>query len=439
MLAKLLAAWVLLGVLTQFSGAWYWPIQPRELYSTDGMQPYGTGFRYQLWIVIVLLFLQQVALAGAGRFYAAAFAVFLPFLFVGLLSGILGPDPVLSLRILAFWWLMATAVVCAVQPLRFQDISWVLCGYFLAVLLLSALTAVLAPRIGTSLYETETVWRGIFYHKNQLAPVAAWGVLLAVLMGRRWWLPIRASIVVLGLAALVLSGSQGSLVTLVGCFCYVLAIGAVRLLPLPPTVKAGMTIVGLAMVAALAVAHWSDLTTALGRDPTLTGRTLIWSVYLGPMRDHWLIGAGPGMFTGISPVTDRLVDLIPRQYGDIWNVHSLYLALFGEAGLLGVIAYLAVLLGMAFCLPFYNERKFALMAGVGAFWLLSGGVIEQRGVFVPSFDGLMMLLFWALHVKYRRHRPEVTASTLARSAPPGYAHRPRSGDHNPTASEPRRW
>lgn len=147
----------------------------------------------------------------------------------------------------------------------------------LIVLAASVLMALLVPAYGLvddPLYRG--AWRGLFAGKNHLGLVAALAMLLAATTAASTWL--RASGVLLG--AVVLVGARsgtGLLTALTGLAVALLAPRAARL---TLAARRRWVLGGLALTlagATVLVLGWRDITTALGRDPTLTGRTVLWS------------------------------------------------------------------------------------------------------------------------------------------------------------------
>jgi O-antigen ligase len=99
---------------------------------------------------------------------------------------------------------------------------------------------------------------------------------------------------------------------------------------------------------------------------------MVWSAYWREVSEVSLFGAGPGSFTGPSPITIKLA-LELRALGSIFSPHSFLLGTWGELGLPG-LAYTAFLFFyLAVVLPMRSASRFAVvLAAVAATTMLQG-------------------------------------------------------------------
>lgn len=149
------------------------------------------------------------------------------------------------------------------------------------LIVLSLVVALLAPSYGIDVDSRAIAWRGVFSNKNSLGRVAAIELLLCAFLtvrssGNRRIFWIAGSL--LSLSVLVNSDSQTSLLALLVGLA---AVWVVRVRHWTPVVAARVA-------AALLGAYFllSNLVPAVGpilagyvsRDPTLTGRTTLWSL-----------------------------------------------------------------------------------------------------------------------------------------------------------------
>jgi putative inorganic carbon (HCO3(-)) transporter len=201
---------------------------------------------------------------------------------------------------------------------------------------------------------------------------------------------IAAACLVFLLAALLLTLSRAGWLTLA-----VLAVVAVITIP-NRRLKAAL--LGGALIGGFAVAQIPYIHERLARqldptfkDNTFEGRLQIWSDTLHMLRDHPILGAGLRAYTQVMApyVTgNRIPELYP---------HNVYLAMWAELGLLGLVAFI-VLLGMLLWRgwrAFYRAHDFArpLLWGTSAAFV----AIAVHGLFdTPYYKNDLAVEFWIL-------------------------------------------
>jgi exopolysaccharide production protein ExoQ len=195
----------------------------------------------------------------------------------------------------------------------------------------------LMPEAGVMSVLHPGAWRGVFVNKNQFGAVAALSFvtlqLLWILDGapRVWLVPA----LIASLTALLLSNSLTALVT---------AMGVALVLGLVVTVRRGSlgsTLVLASSCAAGGVLLLSSLDTVLawsGRDPTLTGRTLIWSEAWALIEERPVLGHGYGAFWVESGEPASLLQAAVQWATP--TAHSGYLDLLLQLGVVGLILFL---------------------------------------------------------------------------------------------------
>lgn len=204
--------------------------------------------------------------------------------------------------------------------------------------------ALAIPSLGRDHHLHPGAWQGIFTQKNTLGVtmvISTLACLLAWRQATRWrWLPAAGA--VLSAALVALSGSATALVIV----CTLLA-----LLPLYGLLRARHTLaIPLLIFAVLAAGTATTLLLvnreavllALGREPTLTGRTDLWQAAAeAASRKPW-VGHGYSAFwaAGAGPS-----DVLWRRIG--WqppNAHNGYLDVWLDLGLVGLALFGASLL-----------------------------------------------------------------------------------------------
>jgi len=123
-------------------------------------------------------------------------------------------------------------------------------------------------------------WRGIFYHKNYFSSVMALGgaSFLTQLIDagqRRWWQYAGLTLCVF---LNLMSNSKTGQVLLVTIFAVIFLYRRYRWRGMKTVLVLYVFVVTAASAIVLLLATWDQFFIAIGRDPTLTGRTLIWDI-----------------------------------------------------------------------------------------------------------------------------------------------------------------
>jgi exopolysaccharide production protein ExoQ len=214
--------------------------------------------------------------------------------------------------------------------------------------LASFLVVFLVPEIGRHpATEFEGAWRGIYGHKNGLSAFMSLTVLgfLSILLGRDKNKFISARFALIGLAItmslIVLSTS------LTGIILAIASLGILSLYRryrwhgkrsvLALDVFAGLTI----GIVSLVVINWNLIWETLGKDPTLTGRTIIWQSSLELwMKHRFLLGFGRDAFWNPDlPYAHIVGRNVAWQYVAP-HAHNGFVDLVLEVGLVGLIIFL---------------------------------------------------------------------------------------------------
>jgi exopolysaccharide production protein ExoQ len=221
-------------------------------------------------------------------------------------------------------------------------LAWAL----IAALVLSLATAAIWPEIGVMTQVHEGAVRGLFPHRNTLALYAALAVLLALVLyavsghGRPLFLAGAGP----AIAGVLLSRSATAPAVLVLVLLTVPLLAFVRAHRLHPTVVLLWASV-LALVASAGIAWFEDVVLMLQRDPTLTGRTLLWSEAWEHIIARPLLGYGYGAFWGPA---GGPADELRLAVGWLTpSVHSGYLDLWLSLGALGFGLFLVAALTTA--------------------------------------------------------------------------------------------
>ena len=226
----------------------------------------------------------------------------------------------------------------------------------LAAAVLSALYVIASPHTAIG---TGGEWQGLFPHKNVLGHMMALLILTGVCLFLQGWRPlVSGSGIVIATALILLSRSGVGLVAI-----------AIALAPLPLAILvrtgwiAFSIAIGLMLIVlstSLLVAEFYHLDVVqyvldvLGKNSTLTGRTLLWEFGWEAYNERPWLGFGFKGYWESPATTATLLRAVIGQ--DLWFFHNNFVDVAVAFGTLGPIA-LAVGLGFGF---FSTIRAFLL-------------------------------------------------------------------------------
>jgi O-antigen ligase len=350
-------------------------VLPRLL--TSGGNPEASSLLRILWLPVYGL-----ALAGA-LWKAKAFAVTalkMPFLIVltglGLFSFLWSIDPALSQR--RGIAIMATTLAGIFMGIRYdwRTLLRVLGLVWITVAVLSFLTALLVPSFGV-MYEIHVgAWKGLFYEKNQMGGHMARAAFLCgfLFIMDAPWRRIWGAGVFLCVLLVLLSTSKTSLLGLLLGFA-ILGAG----MWMKRGVVTGMTSAWLGVVlagtfACVMVLAPEVIFTALGRDPSLTGRTDIWATLIDMINARPLLGYGYGAFWAAESEPAYWVRVLVEW--DAPTAHNGWVEVAIALGLIGLVCLI-----LDFMMTIYRAARASVDTWTGVFAL---GVCAQFLLFSLS-------------------------------------------------------
>jgi O-antigen ligase len=246
-------------------------------------------------------------------------------------------------------------VYLALQYPRVRDLLSVLVRFLLVMIAITLIVVHLFPELGTSPQGTARFWTGIYGHKNAFGRMMSLGVFVLATWAffeRRHRLLV-CSLLAVAVTYLTLSDSKTGLIS-----CFVVGVLAPFyriLLRAPPRLSVALIPFAVLGVFAVIWAGWAyiePLTAAVGRDPTLTGRTHLWRSAWAGIMDHFLLGYGYNAFW--SGPWNPLGGL---GVGVVWNpnhAHNGILNLWLDLGFVGVLVFL-----MGYLRGFLNAARWA--------------------------------------------------------------------------------
>ncbi len=207
----------------------------------------------------------------------------------------------------------------------------------------SLICALWIPSFGIGTDEFQGMWLGAFGHKNQLGGMMAIGFLVFLLLA---WRERTHRTRWLGLAALsVFLIIQADSMTSFAICCalpYFLWVSN-KTLTRPGSARVRILYFGLPVLLVVAgvALKYEDILYALGRDPVLNGRPVLWGLVLGAVEDRPYLGYGYEAFwRGYEGIAGE----IWKQIGSFqFYSHNGFLEILLGMGLIGLISIVIAL------------------------------------------------------------------------------------------------
>ena len=383
-------------LIVQFSAAWVYP--PSSFNGVNTLvteKTLGVPFQYMLWLAILIVFLVQFS-RGFIQFYVSILSPYVLFVLVGFISSISGIMPFDSLKLLSLFVLMLLSGVACAVAIPVRRLGHIVYYLFALLVFISVLISLIYPPVGAQYYGSNLVWRGVFTNKNQFGWFLSISLIIFVVFYKalRPWLSL--GLITLTVVALVMSGSKGSLVASVLAlfFLYFISI-------LSRYISSSLFFLVIVCVVFFAMFFGyfflTDFLIFIGRDPTLTGRTVVWGMYLNAMLHNPVLGSGPGSFTSFSEMTLPIAIRL-NELGAIFTPHNAYLGVFGDAGVLGFLAFVGFLFYFAFFQYFKFRNIYSLACSGLSILFLIDGFVETHEIFSPGLLVFITVLFRSMAV-----------------------------------------
>jgi O-antigen ligase len=248
-----------------------------------------------------------------------------------------GPETMRRVVALGFTTLAGVALAAR---FRWGQLAEVMAIAFAILVVASLLFAIAVPRIGVMSEIFPGAWRGVWPEKNALGgnmalffPAFATAAIYRPKRRWLWWGMAGLSVVLL-----LLSTSKTSLVAMM---LGMAAMAFIALVRRGPAAAVGMSYAAVVVIfagAAIVLLASNLLFAVLGKDATLTGRTLIWSAVMNQVEHRPWLGYGYGtVWTdegawGPLPWIVKQAGFRPQHSHDSWIEQWLWLGLVGLWG-----------------------------------------------------------------------------------------------------------
>lgn len=169
---------------------------------------------------------------------------------------------------------------------------------------LSIVCAIFLPDLGLQFYEGGYVWRGIYGHKNHFGRIMFFAALVSFILSIQKKHNLRLFLLLLSaLFTVLLFASKSTTAVIILCIVAT-AIPIVIYKHLDYRLKAVLVSIALGLCISISVISFNFSITSvdnilgqyLGKDITLAGRTLIWSMCWPYIKDAYLLGYGYNAF-----------------------------------------------------------------------------------------------------------------------------------------------
>jgi O-antigen ligase len=255
---------------------------------------------------------------------------------------------------------LAFTIMAGLVLVLYRDLDRILRILFFAFLISAIFSLVFTLAVPEKgLFGPEGAWAGVFPHKNVLGETMALLIITGLVLLLDGWRPLlTVAGVTLAVVLLGLSQSASSMTALVltlavlpPAFCF--RKGAALFM-----MSCGLSMVGLAAgLLAFEVTNVDLIETvlsALGKDETLTGRTVIWDIGMAAYESHSWLGFGfKGYWEGAGTTAPYLRFVLGQ---DLWTFHNNFLEVAVAFGVIGPVIFAVV-----FCVAFF--RAFTAIGG----------------------------------------------------------------------------
>jgi O-antigen ligase len=257
----------------------------------------------------------------------------------------------------------------------------------------SILLALFLPKYGIS--QAPLGWRGIYSHKNECAETTLFllaGAFFAPVGGLLSRLS-RIAYVLLSVILILMSRSMGGCLLLAFLLAYVVVLRVVQRFPK----KDGVVLVLLLLVGGVlplflvAISYFKEIAYLVGKDPTLTGRTTIWTAVVVSAMKRPLLGYGYKAFwTGLQGESGSVLMSNGWSFA---NAHNGFLDVWLGIGALGlgVILY-SLIKNFRNALPCILARNFYLSWCVTIVLLTAIHAMDEASLAHPNS------LAWILYI-----------------------------------------
>lgn len=265
--------------------------------------------------------------------------------------------------------LMDVAIIFAVYLVRkysLEDLQKLILASGVVVALASIAMAIALPQYGLM---PSGEWKGVFWHKNQLAQ--AMELLFSPLFFYNFRTPLSKlgafGMAVLGAGVMVMSQARTGMLLTLAIIGVAIFARAIRRLDRSAQPVVFYSVIFLVFVAVpLLLENADTILVMLGKDPTLTGRLNTWPILIPYFFRHFLLGYGySGFWTGMSGDSGSALS---DMNGYMNTADNGYIDMALQFGIVGLVLLL-ILLGAA--VRDFTAISRRRSAPIASFWYMA--------------------------------------------------------------------
>ncbi|GMM70433.1 O-antigen ligase [Alteromonas gracilis] len=266
----------------------FWVLGTSDVFAVEPLNPQLRG---QIWALLYLGMVIYTArhFRRVYEFLSKNQAFFLVIFFI-LISFTWSDIPSKSIYSAVQLIIITCFVIVAASKLSINQVLQCLYFTLSVIIVLSAFTVLALPEYGTRIYVGELSYRGVFIEKNRLGQVLVYYLCFSIFLFK----PKTTNYIVAGCAAFLITNNN-SMTALLLCFFTIILIGIVRLLKTNPIIRnKNLSIISLILTVSLLILFlaFEAIMLALGKDPTLTGRTELWKYGIDAILERPFTGFG---------------------------------------------------------------------------------------------------------------------------------------------------
>jgi exopolysaccharide production protein ExoQ len=254
------------------------------------------------------------------------------------------------------------------------------------------------PIIGIHQGDHPGAWKGVFGYKNILGSImiiSSFTFFLLPINRHSFWHQLyKWSGLGLSIVLILLSTSKTSLVVSILLFVILFFYRNFRWQGKATVILLDLAILVLGGVGAIVFGSWTELLTALGRDPSLTGRTPMWGVALTRLMERPLFGFGRGAFwaPGSKYALEAGLAVAPGFIPP--HGHNGFIDLLLDVGFIGF-----ALFTVSYFVAYFRALKYAYGANeVENLWYLAFLLFLFMNNMTESFLLFKTNIYWTLYI-----------------------------------------
>jgi exopolysaccharide production protein ExoQ len=213
-------------------------------------------------------------------------------------------------------------------------------------------------------------WQGVFPHKNVLGHMMCLLIITGLCLFLTGWRPLVAVSGIFGaLVLLFLSRSGTAFIALAVALCVLPFVISLRTGFLPLALTIGLALIAIAtsllVVEVMDVHLFQAVLSSLGKDETLTGRTILWEYGVEAFNSRPWLGFGYKAYWDSSETSATLLRTVIGQ--ELWFFHNNFMDVAVAFGFIGPVLLAAGLLTALFA----SVKRGAQSRGSAALWPVS--------------------------------------------------------------------